>query len=259
MSTSIETNPPVFFPARAFAFVAPFRAEHDIRYYLNGFAVEPHPDGGVIVAATNGHQLAAAYCKEGRTDRRRIFTCSKGLIAAAKKPRAAFVGLKNDRLTVIESVGQELKNWSEADGLETFIQSGSPDVTGNFPDVSRVIPRLAESLEPGLKGCVAARYVEAIGRATKLAADSRFNGCRHWTHKDGGIVLTRFPSAPNFLVLTMPMRDDDMPTDPLPAFVASMHAESDERQRKEAEAKAAAAAAADSARPQLKTSAEVPA
>lgn len=246
MSTTNDATPPVIFPARAFAFVAPFRAEHDIRYYLNGFAVEPHPEGGVIVAATNGHQLAVAYCKNGRADRRRIFTCTKALVAAAKKPRAALIGLKNNRLTVINApAGTELEEWVDVDGLESFIQSGDPNITGTFPDVARVIPRDAGSLEEGLRGVLNARYVQAIGNAALFAGGRKFAGCQHWTKRESGIVLTRFPTEPGFLVLTMPMRDDGISGAPLPSFMASVHAEHDERQRKESEVKAAELAAAN--------------
>ncbi len=246
MSTTNDATPPVIFPARAFAFVAPFRAEHDIRYYLNGFAVEPHPEGGVIVAATNGHQLAVAYCKNGRADRHRIFTCTKALVSAAKKPRAAFVGLKHNRLTVIESpAGTDLDEWNDADGIETFIQSGNPDITGNFPDIAKVIPRVVDGLEHGLRSVVAARYIEAIGRGAKFVGGRHFSGCQHWTRRGGsGVVITRFPKEPNFLVLTMPMREEGISGGPLPDFMAALHSESDERQRKEA-AKAAEKAAAN--------------
>lgn len=250
------SKPSMVIPARALAFVAPFRAVHDIRFYLCGFAVDPHPEGGVVVSATNGHQLAVAYCKNGYTDRRRIMVVTPRLAAEAKKTKAAMVGLKNERLTVIQNPpGIELDEWCEAPGLEAYIQSGEQEVVGNFVDVARVLPKM-EDLEPGLRGYVAARYLKQIGEAALFLGGPKYSGCEHWTSTKGGAVLTRFPTAPTYMLVTMPMRGEVVEESPIPDFVAAMRAESDERQRKKDAADLAEAQAKEQALAQLKATKE---
>lgn len=65
--------------------LAAFMAVKDVRYYLNGFHVKPHPDCGVILSATDGHRLVTIHDKDGQSDGEYILPISKALLAAAKK------------------------------------------------------------------------------------------------------------------------------------------------------------------------------
>ncbi len=65
--------------------LASFMAINDVRFYLNGFHVKPHPEVGIILTATDGHRLVTIYDKDGLSDGEYIFPISKPLLAAAKK------------------------------------------------------------------------------------------------------------------------------------------------------------------------------
>ena len=65
--------------------LASFMAVNDVRYYLNGFYVKPHPEKGVILTATDGHRLVTIHDKKGLSDGEYILPISKPLIAASKK------------------------------------------------------------------------------------------------------------------------------------------------------------------------------
>lgn len=43
---------------KLFSIVSTFSAKRDIRFYLNAVSIEPSPDGGCMLVATNGHVLA---------------------------------------------------------------------------------------------------------------------------------------------------------------------------------------------------------
>jgi len=52
--------------------IQPFISQEDFRYYLNGFAIEPHPNKGVVIVATDGHKLGAFHDESGACDSKMI-------------------------------------------------------------------------------------------------------------------------------------------------------------------------------------------
>ena len=50
---------------RYFAAINLFQANNDVRYYLNGVYIEPHPDKGAIIVATNGHVVGIMHDPDG--------------------------------------------------------------------------------------------------------------------------------------------------------------------------------------------------
>lgn len=208
--TTAKPDSDFYCASRLFAFVAPFRALFDIRDYLQGVCFMPHPSGGVILAATDGHQLALAYDPDGYAKEQQVLSVSKEIVSAAARRAEGFVYLsRTSRLLVADEM---LK--------ETFIQAGDPKIEGKFPDVSRVTPKVTgEHL--GMKGAVNAAYLARMGRA---AATLRQRGdsvsMSHWQCDTNSAVLTRFGASANVLVVTMPMRGEDLSA-PMPAWVES--------------------------------------
>lgn len=80
---TITPNSAYRFSARLFHATAMFRATRDIRYYLEGVLFMPHPSGGAMIAATNGHQMCVAYDPTGTAPADRIVSVCPGLEAAA--------------------------------------------------------------------------------------------------------------------------------------------------------------------------------
>jgi hypothetical protein len=62
-----------------------FRAKQDVRYYLNGIHVMPHPQGGIVISATDGHRAAIIHDAEGYADGEYILPLSKQATSAASK------------------------------------------------------------------------------------------------------------------------------------------------------------------------------
>ena len=72
-----------------FAAMELFIGRLDVRYYLNGVRIEPHPIKGAILVATDGHTMAVihdpdGWCAEGII----VGDISKALIAACKRQGA---------------------------------------------------------------------------------------------------------------------------------------------------------------------------
>lgn len=55
----------VTFRTKYAGMLLPFICKEWQRYYLHGIYVEPHPDGGVLLVATDGHTAGIAYDAEG--------------------------------------------------------------------------------------------------------------------------------------------------------------------------------------------------
>jgi hypothetical protein len=133
-----------------------------VRYYLNGVCVEPHPDGGAVLAATDGKVLVALRdpdaVVEGGTG---IVSASKAILAVCRKD----AGMRSDRgkiakrtplhvfaeagrIAVAPRVESELEDdiWSivRSPGrwVEAYQWHGGL-IDGTFPDWRKLIPTAA--------------------------------------------------------------------------------------------------------------------
>ena len=67
------------------AALQPFMAKHDIRYYLEGINIEPCKDGGINMAATDGHRALVIHDPKGYASRQFIMPVSTALMQVCKK------------------------------------------------------------------------------------------------------------------------------------------------------------------------------
>lgn len=184
------------FDARLFAAVVPFRAIADIRYYLRGACFLPHPSGGALLAATNGHQLAIAYDPEGVAVEKRVVPVSPAAASAATKASrkgAGWAAIVDGRLVIADKYE------------EVFIQPGKATVEGDFPDVFRVLPSDPSKMQPAALGAFNSVYIEALGKTGKLVAGKKHIGLSHWQMDTNSGMVTRYEAEPNLIVVTMPM------------------------------------------------------
>lgn len=201
------------FDAAALAPVAMFMAKNDVRYFLNGITVFPPPTaGGAIVAATDGHRLAMWWDEHGKCSRQFILKASHELITATRKRYAGADGISG-RVVSLEQGRLVLK--AHGAGVELFVQAGKAEIeAANYPDLWRVVPG-PEKVVPGLHGTMRASYLKDLGQAGAILghqkAPREFGYLAHFScGTDGnGSVLTRFGFAPQFIVITMPMRADE--------------------------------------------------
>lgn len=212
------------FDAKGLPPVAFFQAKNDIRYYLNGIHVQPHPTApGVVVMATDGHRAAMFYDPDGKASRAATLTVSRDLVTACKKRPAAARVLGNRRV-VLEAGRLVLKEVGHAHETELFIQAGQAEINdAKYPNIWGGLPK-AEELTPGLIGAMNSQYAADLGVVAKILPErgnKYFNALDHYTKgTDGyGVILTRFHFNDNFIVITMPMRADEFPRkEPLQAI-----------------------------------------
>lgn len=210
--------------AHGFAFVARFKAEQDIRHYLNGVRLEPHPAGGVMIVATNGHQLAAFHDAAGVCGREIILATPRALLAACGHRDADRLAVVGGRLIVQDHApGGQSTIFEHAQFLERYVGPGHLEIEGKFPEWRRLFPK-AEQLVPGAVGTLQARYVAKACEAgdwlaTRLHRRRGICDVTHWSENvDRGKVFHRFGGIDHAVVLTMPLRYDPG-LGPVPSFV----------------------------------------
>lgn len=81
----------VYLPA-----LAQFAAKQDVRYYLNGFLIEPAPKhiGGVYLVASDGHTCCVIHDPDGSSDGTYIMPVTPALVSHCKPHSDDVLGIK---------------------------------------------------------------------------------------------------------------------------------------------------------------------
>lgn len=131
----------------------------DIRYYLQGVLIEPRPQGGAFLVATNGHHLIAIIDPEGECSAPTIISPTKATLASCPKADPHSRGVAEAR--TIEVEGETALAISDNNGLLRHIQPRDVVIEGGyFPQWRRVLPAF-EKLKPGQPQCVNPIYRNA--------------------------------------------------------------------------------------------------
>lgn len=114
------------------------------RYYLAGVSIEAHPGGGVLLTATDGHQMLCIYDATGTIDGSPVIVRLEKAQLTACKPHShdAVHNVEHKppgrRLTA--GLAASLATVMQADGKQIAIQADWC-IDGTFPDWRRVVPR----------------------------------------------------------------------------------------------------------------------
>ena len=127
--------------------VIPFQSTEVTRFYLNGFAVESNPKGGVTLVATDGLTLLASHDPTGATDgESTIVFLSKSTQALIKNAIKSNTNKDTPVYLTIDTKARSLTCralYAENEFGPIIASTMSPDliVEGTFPEWRRVIPR----------------------------------------------------------------------------------------------------------------------
>lgn len=214
---------------RLFAAVAHFKAEIDMRFYLNAVHVEPHPYmPGALICATDGHQLAVAYDEAGRLDKAVSLRATKPLIQACMRHKTKILALREGRLCI----GTDTGDLTE----EVFVQPGPganpEDWVPSFPNYLSMLPAGPDDLTESVATTLNATLVKRIAETAVRLGGVKYTAMQSFRSKSNptGPIFTRYCIEPNFIALTMPMLGDNAGL--MPKF-AGLLASLGQRQRKE--------------------------
>lgn len=194
--------------------LAAFAAKNDVRYFLNGFHVKPHPEKGVILSATDGHCLVTIHDEDGFSDGEYIYPISKELLKAANKKHLPSIQniFINDGVAMLTSICDILDTFTsfEALGIEerkriTHIEFINP-IDGRYPNAGKLFKsRLSEeNLKPVL---TIGMNADLLSRLSKLKY-SKFNGAAlHLAEKNSLIAVMGLKKE--IVAMIMPMTLDE--------------------------------------------------
>lgn len=217
------------------------RADKDVRYYLNGINVKPHPVlPGVLLTATNGHMAMMIHDEQGYASREFTLVTSKQLINCCKikgtLTGSEWVEVNGQEISVVKSCKYRDNDQMGLPAVEKPLVEyvngifSFEEIDGDqpFPDVvSRVIPDLSEytALEGGYIG-VNAEYLFKVKKAFLLATGMKevHLGLRFKDTNSSIYVSCNFD---NVAAVVMPARIDDYSAE-LPEFLKTMKEEASE-------------------------------
>lgn len=200
------------FKAKYLPALLAFKQKQGIRFYLDSIRIEPHPDGGAILIATDGARMmivldATATCAESanltvRYDAARFCKGSDNIITIDA----------SDRLIVSNPEG------------ELYVQPGKAtfDLKGiKYPEWRSVVPKFSE-LKTAVADYFACGYVEAIVRAHpnyKKAGAFMPGHVRFWQAGANQCMAVEFAGHPEYLGIIMPIRETCDRQQTLPLWV----------------------------------------
>lgn len=144
-----------------------FAAKDDVRGYLNGFHIKPHPEKrGVILTATDGHRLVSIYDEYGITDDQYILPITKELLAASKKAKTrdkrplTEIQIIDDKAYILYAEEDVIDWFKEEDPDESdrvyhveYISS----IGGTYPNTKRIFEAI--EYNPVSTVCVNPKYI----------------------------------------------------------------------------------------------------
>jgi hypothetical protein len=226
-----EKRREIRFDAKFAAILEQFKAVNDVRYYLNGVFVSPHPDKGIILAACDGHTAVIIHDPEGSCDCEQIFPLSKPLVSASKKrPK----GL--DKPEVVELIGDTaFVRFSRPDDFDAEITGNDAYVEHNkaidakYPSLAAVIPK--GKPVPSLIA-VNSSYCARIEKSCSALGHSKWPGSVWYTYGESSSIVVDLPVTEDVKIIIMPMRGnikkDQVFTDSMLAWINKKEEEKSE-------------------------------
>jgi hypothetical protein len=206
--------PNIDISARLFSAAMLWASTEEVRFYLCGVYVAPHPERGAILVATDGHRLICIHDVEGRCATPAIIASDKALVAALMaSPKALSDVTTAPTLTV------------DTDGIVRvpgrYMGEKSGLVDGTYPDWVRVVRPIAKLLREKATGPSAfnAKYTSDIAKMGALLAlpGTPFPSVRIVPFGKGEPALILWPAFPAAFGLLMPMLAEG--TTGLPDFI----------------------------------------
>lgn len=199
--------------ARLVAALPQFKADNDIRYYLNGVYVEPIEGGGALIVATNGHAMGVWRDMTGEVERPAVLRIGKRLESACLDSDYKRLVIIDDRLAVLEELPNKtaIKMATKTPiTTEVYVQEktgtkGSWEVPGTYPIWRKVVQGKAQQ---NLTDTLSAVYINTVRKALKIGTgDASAYIAFLQGEKDKGIAVTS-RSAPDFFGVIMPVREE---------------------------------------------------
>ena len=233
---------------RYFAAITLFMAKQDVRYYLNGISIEPHPDGGALLVATDGHRMAVLHDPDGWCASQFIVgDISRALLLACKAkarkanpndlPAALWIAETGSMVACLPAApkGETAKHEAPTDAFGPLVRfmCKTSVIDGRFPDWRKVANQKRTPVTESFPA-VNSAYIYDVSLAQNIILGTHKYGYRgvnmEHTGRNGSIVVRvdDVELHDRFFVVIMAMRAEIpatifpkfMPQEPVPEVTA---------------------------------------
>lgn len=180
-----------------FAAAARFVSTEQARPYLNGVAIQPCPNGGAFIIATNGHAMFVAI-DDNATWEQEAPESAIWHVAKPKLPAAAF----NAFALVLDGTTAQFQDQSLS---PSHVIACRKDTSNTFPDWTRIIPDTSADTVPMDDTSFDATYIADFAAVTKQLNTSR-KVAFVARHTGGNPALISIGSRRDCFGVLMPMR-----------------------------------------------------
>lgn len=156
--------------AKALAAATLFQARLDVRYYLNGVLITPHPECGVNIVATDGHRMVVVTDSTGTCQQDMILKVEPASVSKMKQAAMKEVEVLKENNEVFCKVTGQTKG-----GVLTKHISYAEIIDGRFPDWKAVIKDKLPD-QPARFAQVNSTYLKDFCEASKIISEKRING-----------------------------------------------------------------------------------
>lgn len=188
------TNTRATITAKYLPLLEAFRAKNDVRYYLNGFLIEPHERGGVYLVATTGSMMVVIHDEEGHADGQMLVQPASTIARDSKKADTAH----------FDGITCELRIKKDEGESEFLASAPAPLIDAKYPDWRTIPPQ-----DNNFKAECGVFDIKLLAALQKVPFGGRYKGVHAHIRKDGASYM-RFENAPEILVIIMPMRSGAM-------------------------------------------------
>jgi hypothetical protein len=191
-------------------------AKNDVRHYLKGFNIKPHPKGGVILSATNGHALVTIHDELGFSDAEYTMPLTKRFVSAAKMKGSLLSGsvLCDGSQMLITQHATDKKDEFDLNEKTVIYCEFINQIDGKYPDFGELFSKT--DLKPTSNLCINPKL---IGLLRHCSDDTRSPSAKIYFSGSSGCVVAVSGMKNQYCIVINPMRYDDI-DDP---FVVPSH------------------------------------
>lgn len=210
---SIEPKRRITISAKLFNAAWQFISTEETRYYLNGVYIEPHPDGGVTMIATDGICLVALRDIDAHIEGTESWICGlpkQPFAPVLKRKNSGALHFVDQSAYVTDSIiGNDAFNASfdpTKISREHLAIGFAPAIDGTFPDWRKVIPTTfdGQTERTTLNGKILERFTKALA---PLKDDKGFVPLNIITPPSEGVpVIIHSETIREFFGIAMPIR-----------------------------------------------------
>ena len=203
---------PTIINAKYYSEAGAFTSKEESRYVLRAIRVEPHPEGGAVIIATDGHTLGLFYDEQGIcTEPVQVEyrpEIAKFCEAKGKTDKTACMRLMQieDDLTIIETLSGA--SYDE-DPMSRIVRFFEVHAQGQFPDWRMVLPIAPAESHLDFN-------VDYLARG---ASSKNAPGISVWAEKPDAQAVVR-SSREDFIAIVMPMKG--FTESPYPPYVRAL-------------------------------------